>query len=105
MLLIKLYSVFMAESMGRKKSVLSHGRAVLHLAVSAGRFIGRSLILHYIFEFRVVFVYSSYPTVRGWIAVYLALFQIKIGRKLTRKELKMTRKKIEKKRSSKGNDK
>ena len=61
MLLIKLYSVFMAKSMGRKKSVLSHGRAVLHLAVSAGRFIGRSLTLHYIFEFRVVFALPLLP--------------------------------------------
>ena len=48
--------------------VFSRGHATLHLAVSVGRsrtFLNSEQFLHY----------CSYPTVRNWIAVYLALFK------------------------------
>ena len=55
--------------------VFSRGHAILHLAVSVGRSVGRSVTFLNSERF---WHYCSCPTVRDWIAVYPALFLIYI---------------------------
>ena len=48
--------------------------ATLHLAVSVGRSVGRSVDPTHFFNFERFLLYRFCPTVRDWIAVYPALF-------------------------------